>query len=71
MKTFYVIQDVKNKEYYWKHWESEPFTPDITEAFDFESKDQALALLFNTEDRELYIDCFVCRYLEIKEYYTI
>jgi hypothetical protein len=67
MKTIYVIQDVKTKEYYWQYRIDEGFNSNISEAKTFDSKEDAVNE-FKLQD-EWSTDLFAERFIEIKEYY--
>jgi len=67
MKTFYVIQDVKTKEYFWQYRIDEGFNADISSAKQFQSEGKALQ-----EMQEEYLkEVFAERFLEIKKYYSL
>ncbi len=67
MKTIFVIQDVKTKEYYWSYRGDDAFDANISDAATFDSEEEALKQM----QEEYLIKVFADRFLEIKKYYTL
>ena len=67
MRTFYVIQDVKIKEYFWQYRIDEGFTAELNNAKEFNSKGDAIKDMQEDYLQELFEN----RIIEIKKYYSL
>lgn len=67
MKEFFVIQDVKTKEYYWEYRIDEGYSANISDAKKFSSKQEIQDYFTLDYARHNFLD----RILEIKLYFTI
>ena len=67
MRIFYVIQDVKTKEYFWQYRIDEGFTAKLNNAKEFNSKDDVIKDMQEDYLQELFEN----RIIEIKKYYSL
>jgi hypothetical protein len=67
LKSVFVIQDVKTKEYFWQYRIEEGFNANITEATTFNSEEDAVKQM----QEEYLEDLFDTRILEVRKFYGI
>jgi hypothetical protein len=67
LKSVFVIQDVKTKEYFWQYRIEEGFNANITEATTFNSEEDAVKQM----QEEYLEDLFDTRILEVRKFYEL
>ena len=69
MKTIFVIQDIQNKEYYYRRGNIEGFSANIRDAKVYKNEESALEEIKNQS--EWNTDLFRGRYFEIKKIHKL
>jgi hypothetical protein len=67
MNIYYIIQDIKTKEFFWEYRGSNGFTNDIENRTTYTSENEAIVALYNYDN---YLDEEV-RQIEIKKIFEI